>query len=210
MPLGDPHAISLDGLRVAYYTDNGIAPPTSATAAAVRAATTALADAGSVVNEDRPSGIDTAVAVWDQLFRADGGATVRRLLAIAGTSEMHPTSQWTQSAPALPTAEYAELLSRWNLLRSDLLAFIKDYDILLCPVCAHPAIPHGAEQAHTFSYTKPYNLTGWPAGVVRAGTSPEGLPIGVQIVGRPWQDQMVLAVAAHLEEQLGGWRRPPL
>jgi amidase len=51
-----------------------------------------------------------------------------------------------------------------------------------------------------------YNLTGWPAAVVRAGTSPEGLPIGVQIVAPPWREDVVLAVAGSIETAFGGWQ----
>ena len=43
-----------------------------------------------------------------------------------------------------------------------------------------------------------FNLTGWPAAVVRCGTASEGLPIGVQIVGPPWREDVVLAVARSL------------
>jgi amidase len=46
--------------------------------------------------------------------------------------------------------------------------------------------------------------------VVRGGTSPEGLPIGVQLVARPWREDVALAVAQSLEGALGGWQRPPL
>jgi amidase len=46
-----------------------------------------------------------------------------------------------------------------------------------------------------FSYTMSYNLTGWPSVVVRGGTSPEGLPIGVQVVARPWREDVALALA---------------
>jgi amidase len=46
--------------------------------------------------------------------------------------------------------------------------------------------------------------------VVRAGTSPEGLPIGVQLIARPWHDHVALAAARHLQRALGGWRPPPL
>ena len=60
------------------------------------------------------------------------------------------------------------------------------------------------------SYTGLYNSTGWPAGVVRGGTSPEGLPIGIQVVGRPWREDVVLAVCARLEEKTGGWKPPSL
>jgi amidase len=59
-------------------------------------------------------------------------------------------------------------------------------------------------------YTNPYNMTGWPAAVVRAGTVPPGLPIGVQIVGRPWTEHVVLAAAAHIESKTGGWQKPAL
>lgn len=58
--------------------------------------------------------------------------------------------------------------------------------------------------------TYTYNLTGWPAVVVRSGTSPEGLPIGVQVVARPWREDVALAVAQYIETALGGWQCPPL
>jgi Asp-tRNA(Asn)/Glu-tRNA(Gln) amidotransferase A subunit family amidase len=62
----------------------------------------------------------------------------------------------------------------------------------------------------TNSYTGAYNLTGWPGAVVRAGSSPEGLPLGVQIVAQPWREDVALAVARHLETTLGGWQCPVL
>jgi amidase len=79
-------------------------------------------------------------------------------------------------------------------------------------VNASPALPHGTTWDHlpTFSYTLTYNLTGWPAVVVRGGTSPEGLPIGVQVVARPWREDVALAVAQHVETALDGWQPPPL
>jgi len=61
-----------------------------------------------------------------------------------------------------------------------------------------------------FDYTEVWNLTGWPAAVVRGGTSPEGLPIGVQVAARPWREDLALAGAAHLQAALGGWQPPPL
>ena len=55
-----------------------------------------------------------------------------------------------------------------------------------------------------------FDLTGFPAGVVRAGTSSDGLPIGVQLVGRPWRDDVVLAAMAHLEKEIGAFEPPSL
>ena len=60
------------------------------------------------------------------------------------------------------------------------------------------------------SYTQTYNLTGWPGAVVRCGTSPEGLPIGVQVIARPWREDVALAVAKRLEEALGGFQPPAI
>jgi amidase len=53
-----------------------------------------------------------------------------------------------------------------------------------------------------------HNLTGWPAVVVRAGASPAGLPIGVQIAAKAWREDVALAVANVIEERLGGWEPP--
>jgi amidase len=111
-------------------------------------------------------------------------------------------------------AQFCDLLMRWDAFRSAMLSFLPRYDVIICPVCACPAMPHGVtlddEKVAAFSYTAPYNLTGWPAAVVRGGTSPEGLPIGVQIVAHPWREDVTLAVAQYLETMLGGWQRPPL
>jgi amidase len=93
-----------------------------------------------------------------------------------------------------------------------MISFLEKYDLIICPVNAYPAMPHGttSDRSAGFSYTRIYNLTGWPAAVVRGGTSPEGLPIGVQIVARPWREDVALAVAQQIETALGGWQRPPI
>ena len=76
-----------------------------------------------------------------------------------------------------------------------MLSFMEHHDAIVCPACARPALPHGHSMARdmipAFSYTMTYNLTGWPAAVLRAGTSPEGLPIGIQVVARPWREDVV-------------------
>ena len=91
-----------------------------------------------------------------------------------------------------------------------MLAFMQQYDAVLCPVSATTATRHDDPDGPDFTYTLAYNLTGWPGAVVRCGTSPEGLPIGVQIIARPWREDVALAVAHYLETNLGGWQPPPL
>ena len=96
--------------------------------------------------------------------------------------------------------------------------------ILLCPAAAIPAFRHGerswpiegktVEYLDAWSYTAWFNLLGNPAAVVPVSLSvaseSAGLPIGVQIVGRPWEEEQVLAVAAALVRDCGAWKIPPI
>jgi amidase len=213
MPLGDPREVSMQGLRVALHTHNGIMAPTPETAQAVHKAGTMLAEAGALVYEDRPAVLERTADLSNSLSASDGRAWVRRLLQHAGTTEIHPWIQRriAESKP-LSVAEFTALLEEVDQFRSAMLSFMEQYDVILCPVCAFPAPPHGTtmseEMRKGFSYTGAYNLTGWPGAVVRGGTSPEGLPIGVQVVARPWREDVALTVAQHLETALGGWQRP--
>jgi len=215
MPLGDPKAVNFKSLRVAFHTDNGIVSPMCETVEAVRKAAEAMTDTVAVVEEVRPPQIDQTHEIYLGLFSADGGAGIEALLNAAGTKQIHPLLQQVleiQRANAKSTAELGALVVQWDLFRSAMLSFMEKYDVILSPVCAFPGMVHGStyKQLPAFSYTMTYNLTGWPAAVVRAGTSPDGLPIGVQVVARPWREDVTLAVAQHLEISLGGWKRPPI
>ena len=82
----------------------------------------------------------------------------------------------------------------------------------MSPAAAAAGGPPRREQdpAYGDTYSEIHNLTGWPAAVVRAGTSPEGLPIGVQLVAKPWREDVALAAARVVEAATGGWQAPPL
>lgn len=215
MPLGDPGRVDLKGLKVAFYTDNGVVSPTPETANAVKAAAQVLAEAGLTVVEDRPPCLEQSTDLFLALISADGGAGMALALQMAGTPEVHPMLQGlleSMRPQALPAAEFMGLWYRWDMWRSALLSFMAQYDAILCPVCASPAMAHGTtgQQLAAFSYVQTYSLTASPGVVVRAGTSPEGLPIGVQVVPRQWREDVALAVAQPIETALGGWQRPPL
>ena len=208
MPLGDPTEVELKKLRVAFYTDNGIVSPTPETIATVRQAAAALADSVLLVEEVRPAGIEQSYDLMTGLNMVDGSAGIKRLLRQAGTTR-HTFKGLNERNPLSP-AQADMLVTWWYAFRSTLLSFFKNYDVILCPVNARPALPHGLTKRNwpAFSYTMTYNLTGWPGAVVRAGTSPEGLPIGVQIVAQPWREDVALAVAAYLEQALDGFQAP--
>ena len=215
MRLDDPHTVDLKALSVAFHTDNGIAAPTAEAVETVEKAAAALAEAGVAVEELRPPGIEQTYEIFLKLFSADGGAGIEALLKVAGTERVHPLMQRVleiQRANALSTAEFGALVARLDAFRSALLAFMESYDAILCPVCAFPGMVHGStyDRLEAFSYTMTYNLTGWPGAVVRAGALPSGLPIGVQIVARPWREDVALALAQSIENALGGYQPPVL
>jgi Asp-tRNA(Asn)/Glu-tRNA(Gln) amidotransferase A subunit family amidase len=127
---------------------------------------------------------------------------------------------WTSAAPA-HTGE--SLLAAWlgrDAVREKILLQMRKYPVLVCPTAAIPAFRHGERQwqvegrtvqyLDAWSYCEWFNLLGFPAAVVPMGHSQEGLPIGVQIVGRPWEEEAVLAVAAKLEQERGSWPAPPV
>jgi amidase len=217
MPLEEPGSLDLRSLRIAFHTDNGIVSPKRETADVVNSAAKTLAGMGMQVEEARPEAIDQGFEIWAALMAADGGAWIQRLLERYGTTETHPLLRHvlkSTAARGLSGVEFGDLLVRVDEFRSRMLSFMERYDAIVCPVCAFPALPHHAtnetDNFPGFSYTAIFNVTGWPASVVRGGTTPDGLPIGVQIVGRPWCEHVVLAVARCLEDALGEWPRPPL
>lgn len=181
MPVGNPHAVELSGLRVAFYTDDASTPTTHDTAVVVRNAAEALGQSGSEVIEGCPENIGRdALDIsrrywgWDEL---NGGESVR-------------------------------LLSDWDAFRTRMLAFMESFDLIVCPTAPGPAPLHGEGLDTMFSYTLPFSLTGQPCVVVPSGRSKEGLPIGVQVVGRVWREDVTIAAAGRIEATVGGWRRP--
>ena len=215
MPLGEPARVDLKKLRVAFFTDNGIAAPTKETAEAVCAAAKKLSGEVAVVEEKRPAVIGQTYEIYLGLFSADGGAGLKELIEAAGTKEIHPLMKRVleiQRSNAMTMAEFGALVGRWDAYKTAMLTFMDDFDAIVTPVCSFTGMVHGStyDQLPSFSYTMAYNLTGWPATVVRAGTAPNGLPIAVQIAARPWREDVALAVARFLEGNSDKWNPPPL
>ena len=83
------------------------------------------------------------------------------------------------------------------------------YDAIVCPATPSPAAEHDIADANpieSFLFTLPFSLTGWPSVVIRGGTSSGGMPFAVQVVVRPWREDVALALAGHIEASMGGWR----
>jgi amidase len=205
VPLQRTDAVELCTFRIAFHIENGVAEPDDATVEAIRAAVSALRGSVQQIDEVLPPRASEASRLFADLYAADGGAWRRRLLVAAGT--MREKDARDNAAQALPAARFSALLEAWDAFRSAMLAFLDRYDVILCPVTAGPAPMHGEGSASAFSYTQLFSLTGWPCVVVRCGAKAH-LPIGLQIIARPWREDIALRVASQLEMAIGGWRMP--
>jgi Asp-tRNA(Asn)/Glu-tRNA(Gln) amidotransferase A subunit family amidase len=221
VPVHWPARDDLKKLRIGYFEDDGRTPVTAETRGAVQAAAHALGDAGFKVEPFRPEGLEQAQRLWWQLFGIAGGMLLRPLTK-GREADLSPIlkefSSWVGAEPS-HTAQ--TLLDTWimrDVVRMQVFSQMRDFPILLCPVASVPAFRHGERSWNidgqtvryldAWSYTEWFNLLGTPAISIPFGRSNEGLPIGVQIVARPWEEEMVLATAAELEAQRGPWQPP--
>jgi amidase len=170
-------APKLEGLRVAWFADDGMSRPTPSIAATVKAAARALGAAGCSVTEERPPSLTEA---WQVTL-----------------------GYWGQKHMS-----HERLYARWDGFRSGMLLLMSRFDVVLSPVAPTiaPLYKVRPDADHQFSYTVPYSLSGNPCVVVRAGTSSEGMPIGVQVVAGNFRDATALRAATAIERALGGWR----
>ncbi len=223
VPLRWPSDEEVRKLRIAYFEDDGRTPVTPETRVAVRTAAEALRGAGFQVEPFRPEGLEEARVLWKKFFVTGGGMLIRPMFHGREHDLSPMLKQFLEWSAAEPPLTGETLLDAWinrDILRAKFLAQMREYPILLCPAAAIPAFRHGERSwriegktvnyLDAWSYTEWFNLLGNPAVVVPASHSAEGLPIGVQIAGRPWQEEQVLAVAAALERECGAWKTPPI
>jgi amidase len=214
MPIPLVESRDLDGLRVAFFTDNGFARCAEPVATAVRNCAAFLEEAGAQVEERRPPGLENAYDLELSILGADGARGIDQYLEAAGSERVHPlqTAFLTHlRSRRVQAQELSRLWSRWDEYRAGLHNFFERYDVVLSPVYTQPALEHGhsaiVANFEGFSYTMAWNLAGAPAATVRCAES-MNLPINVQIIARPWEDMTALAVASAIEEEFGGWRAP--
>src|SRR5690606_14429035 len=158
---------------------------------------------GCSVTEDMPPKMQELADARSAFNGADGRNHIRRLLKMHGTTQASPGLRL--DGELLPSAEFTRLCEVMDSSRSEQPAWFEQYDLIICPASQRAPLPLDYERPRDrpsgFSYTSQYNTTGWPAGVVRCGTSRDepGLPLGIQVVAQPWRDDVVIAALAHIE-----------
>ncbi|HEV2834179.1 MAG TPA: amidase [Pyrinomonadaceae bacterium] len=199
--------------RFAWYADDGVIPVTDETRSAVRNAARALADAGLICEERVPPHVERGNELWLKLFSRASVVQLRHVYAGRETEGGSFVSWRLSTAGDTPPTSLDEYIANWmerDRLREELLSWMKTTPIIVAPVGATPAYEHDTLKVtvqgttmgtfRAFSYAQAFNVFDLPVVTVPAGRSKEGLPIGVQIVGRPFAEEMVLAAAEIVEQ----------
>lgn len=222
LSLHEPGLDELRTRRIGYFEDDGLVPVTAETRAAVKAAAEALRHAGFRVDPFRPQTLEPLRKLWWKFFVQCGAMFYEPTIRGKGEKLSPLFKEFLGIAESAPPLTAAELLQAWadlDLLRAKTLAAMCEYPVLLCPVAGIPAFRHGerswnvegqsVEYLDAMRYTQWFNALACPAAVVPVGQSQEGLPIGVQIVARPFEDETVLGIAAVVDSAFG-YRAPPI
>ncbi|NLS97862.1 MAG: amidase [Planctomycetaceae bacterium] len=219
-PIGDYRDVNLPDLTIAYWThQKGYehARPTDETIEAIESAARALEKRGAKVKRTQPpvdieSMFQSTMAMyfhdgeegWSKLLReykAEGDALLQE--------STRATMDWFHSHT---TDEIEGFMDEWPTLRRKVFASMEGFAAVLAPVCETPAMSHGtvmrnAVERRSMMHVAIYSpIYAFPFGSVRCSESPEGLPIGVQVVGSAHREDIVLRVMAELEDEFGGWR----
>lgn len=214
MPIADFRSVAPSRLRVAWFANNGRVSATPEVAEVTRLAAAALREAGAEVTEAIPPHLAEIEDIYGRLRDADGGSSITRLLERCGTDVITAEMRLRIArAKPLDGPAVSALFERMQQLRSIMLRFMSGFDVLLCPPAPDAAQSYERLEKSTYEdwvFQTAFNVTGWPAVVVRAGQTKAGLPIGVQIVAGPWREDLALGVAKCVEEKLGGYVAPAL
>ena len=214
--LREPGLEELRGNRIGFFEDDGLVPVTRETRAAVHAVAGVLREAGFAVEPFRPRTLEALRTVWNKFFVHCGAMFYAPVIA-GREEELSPIFREFLGIAAMVSPLTAiELLNAWkelDLLRGKMLEEMKRYPVLLCPVASVPAFRHGervwdvegqkVEYLDAWRYTQWFNALACPAAVVPVGSSPDGLPIGVQIVARPYEDEIALGIAGVVDAAFG-------
>jgi Asp-tRNA(Asn)/Glu-tRNA(Gln) amidotransferase A subunit family amidase len=210
----------LRGLRIGILESDALGHATPETLAAVERAAQSLAAQGFIVEPFPLAGLDRALELWWLFFGPVIGHLFRQSTA-GHEAHLSPMFReylaYTAAEPVPTLDQFMQACAERDILRAKTLGQMDDVPILLSPVSAAPAFRHGEGNYRpgtgyrdTMRQSQWLNLTGFPGASVPVALSNEGLPIGVQVIGRPFEEEMVLSVAELVEQFRGPWQPPEI
>jgi Asp-tRNA(Asn)/Glu-tRNA(Gln) amidotransferase A subunit family amidase len=212
----------IGGLRVGILDSTALGLATPETAETVRKAASWLTGLGCEVEMIQLQKLDRAIELWWFFF----GPVIGRLILRNARGKENLLSPGLQAylevalqGSELTLESFLDACTERDQLRTDVMRQIGENRIVLSPVSSEPAFPNGEGNfrngaAHNFRDTMRYsqwlNLLGFPGLSLPMGQSKEKLPINVQLIGRPYDEELLLAVAELLEGARGKWLAPPI
>ena len=212
----------LSGLRIGILENPELGRATPETLSTVRRAAQRLCDLDYRVEPLNLSHLDRALELWWYFFGpvvADSICQSTRGQEDLFSPMLKGYLAVCDAEPKITLESFLHNCAERDTLRADLLRQLGDVPILLSPVSTAPAFRHGegnyrAGDPHNYRDTMRFcqwlNLAGFPGLSLPFGRSPEGLPINVQLIGRPYEEELLLAVAETLEQARGPWEHPEL
>jgi Asp-tRNA(Asn)/Glu-tRNA(Gln) amidotransferase A subunit family amidase len=199
----------LSGLKVGFWRQMFDVPWEPGILEAVDKAAAALTEIGIPVEPFEPKGLQRAPKLWFFFF-GQLSAPFTQAMVHGRESDSHWTGmELTERALTLPapTAQDVVLnLSARDAMRTHLFRQMEDFPVLLTPVCGGSAFPHRQRPFDLLKMMEPvtvFNLLGMPAVVIPFGMSPDGMPIGIQLAARAYDEELLLELATRLEEVRG-------
>jgi Asp-tRNA(Asn)/Glu-tRNA(Gln) amidotransferase A subunit family amidase len=221
VPLRQIPAQELRGLRIGILENPELGRATPETLSTIRRAAQHLCDLDYLVEPLTLTQLDRALELWWFFFGPVIGDLIRHN-AQGQESLLSPMLRdylaVVAAEPQVTLESFMQACTDRDLLRTALLRQLRDAPILLSPVSTAPAFPHGAGNCRagdpynyrdTMRFCQWLNLAGFPGLSLPFGRSPEGLPINVQLIARPYEEELLLAVAETLEQARGPWTHAP-
>jgi Asp-tRNA(Asn)/Glu-tRNA(Gln) amidotransferase A subunit family amidase len=213
-----PRRPELKRLRIGVWDQFYAVPADAEIRAAVRRAAAMLEGPFFDVADWAPAGLERAPNLWAFLFSQWPSAGTRKWVE-GREDELHWTLRESLAAARQVEPEEVMLnLAARDRMRAALLRQMEEVPVVLMPVCGVTAFRHRerrwaveGREIGTFQAMMPVvvaNVLGLPAVTVPMGVSREGLPIGIQLLGRPFEDELLLEVAIRLEESRGPFIGP--
>jgi len=220
VPLETPVA---EGLRIGVVEQFYGVPLDPEIRQMVERAAAMLTGFGIPVDRFALRGLERAPNLWWFFFGQLPAPFTKQIIAGREADAHWTATEFLDSALEQPAVTVEQLLlnlAKRDRMRAALLQQMEDCPVLLMPPCGVTAFPHrtrhwkfGEEEIGLFQAmmpATPFNLLGLPAVVIPLGVSREGLPIGVQLVGRPYEEERILDLAVRLEKARGPFALPAM